>query len=92
MKKTICVLLAVVMALSLAACGAGNAKQTAAPTGTEQAFEWTRAGYFQDENENLLSVTWMEEVDEPGWYVGVMLGELMVGGMLPLEETRSMAA
>ena len=27
----------------------------------------------------------MEDIDEPGWYVGVMIGELMAGGTLPQE-------
>ena len=58
----------------------------AAPSETEQTeTEWTRAGYFADENENMISVTWMEDVDEPGWFVGVMIGELMGGGTLPQE-------
>ncbi len=76
MKKIICMAVAVCMALALAACGA----QPAAP---EPIKEWTRAGYFADENGNMLSVTWMEDIDEPGWYVGLMLGELMAGGTLP---------
>ena len=84
MKKVIGVLLAAFLLLSLCACG--GEKQTGtnespapaseAPAQTQQpAADWTRAGYFQDENENFLSVTWMEDIDEPGWYVGVMLGE-----------------
>ncbi len=51
--------------------------------------DWTRQGYFQDENKNMLSVTWMDDVDEPGWYVACMLGEDLIedsyGGMLSLE-------
>ena len=96
MKKTMCMLLAAVMALSLAACGgekpAGNEGESSAPpSGTEQtAIKWTRSGYFTDENENMLSVTWMEDVDEPGWYVGCMLGEDFVedswGGTIAQEE------
>ena len=79
MKRTICTLLAAVLLLSLAACGT-------APSEAEQAaFEWTREGYFQDENENMLSVTWMEDIDEPGWYVGLMVGEIMGGCTLPQE-------
>ncbi|MBQ6469149.1 MAG: hypothetical protein IJJ50_03740 [Lachnospiraceae bacterium] len=49
-------------------------EETAASEPAE-AGDWTREGYFQDENGNFLSVTWMEDIDEPGWYVGVMLGE-----------------
>jgi len=81
MKKLICMMLAVCILVALAACGtektANSAEQqTAVPSEAEQApFEWTRSGYFTDENNNMLSVTWMEDIDEPGWYVGVLLGE-----------------
>jgi hypothetical protein len=51
--------------------------------------EWSREGYFQDENENMLSVTYMDDIDESGWYVGCMLGEDFIedswGGTLPQE-------
>ncbi len=80
MKKMMCLLLAICMIIALAACG----KQAYA-----ENKEWTRQGYFMDENENILSVTRMDDVDEPGWYVGVMLGEDLIedswGGMLPQE-------
>jgi len=91
MKKWICTLLCVLMLLSLCACGGAKPANTnEAPAQTEQAAaEWTREGYFADENENMLSVTWMEDIDEPGWYVGCMLGEDFVedswGGTLPQE-------
>ncbi len=87
MKKTICVLLAAVMLFALCACGAkpeAPAQETPAP-GEPENREWTRAGYFTDENENMLSVTWMEDIDEPGWYVGLMVGEIMGGSTLPQE-------
>ena len=80
MKKIVCILLAVCMVFALAACGAAK------PTETEIK-DWSRSGYFTDENENFLSVTWMEDIDEPGWYVGVMIGEDFIedsyGGTLP---------
>ena len=95
MKKIICFILCTIMLFMIAACGtektANSAEQqTVAPSEAEQAsFEWTRQGYFQDENENMLSVTWMEDIDEPGWYVGCTLGEDWVedawGGTLPQE-------
>ena len=93
MKKIICFILCTIMLFTVAACGTEKSEnsaeqQTAAPSEAEQAsFEWTREGYFQDENENMLSVTWMEDIDEPGWYVGCMLGEDWIedswGGTLP---------
>ena len=80
MKKLICLLLAFCMVLSLTACG-----KKAEP----EIKEWTRQGYFMDEEENILSVTWMDDVYEPGWYVGAMLGEDPIedswGGTLPQE-------
>ncbi len=94
MKKLICLVICIVMLFSLCACGEAKptdnneptAPTTEAPTPTPQPVsDWTREGYFTDENENMLSVTWMGDVDEPGWYVGVMIGELMAGGMLPKE-------
>ena len=58
-------------------------------TGEEEAAGWTREGYYSDENENMLSITWMDDIDEPGWYVGCFLGEDFVedswGGTLPEE-------
>ncbi len=55
----------------------------------EEPALWTREGFFGDENEYMLSVTWMEDVEEPGWYVGCMLGEDWSedswGGILPQE-------
>lgn len=81
MKKMISLFLAVSMLFSLAACGA-KAEETPVK-------KWSREGYYSDENDNFLSVTWMEDIDEPGWYVGVMIGEDFVedsyGGTLPQE-------
>ena len=91
MKKIICFILCTIMLFTVAACGAERSansaeQQASAPSEAEPAaFEWTREGYFQDENENMLSVTWMDDVDEPGWYVGVMIGELMAGWTIPQE-------
>ena len=76
--RKICLLLALVMLLVLCACGQK-------PAEPEKAKEWSREGYFTDENENILSITWMEDVVEPGWYVGVMLGEKMAGWTIPQE-------
>ena len=81
MKKLICLILCAVMLFALCACGA----KPEAPATPEPVKEWTRAGYFMDEKENMLSVTWMEDIDEPGWYVGLMVGEIMGGCTLPQE-------
>ncbi|MBR4131900.1 MAG: hypothetical protein IKT99_02890 [Oscillospiraceae bacterium] len=91
MKKWICLAMCAVMLLMLCACAGKQPSQSAeAPSQEEQtAAEWTRDGYFQDENGHMLSVTWMDDVDEPGWYVGCCLGEDFVedswGGTLPQE-------
>ena len=87
MKKMICLLLAVCMSFTLAACGGSKpAQETEKP---QDGGEWTREGYFSDENDNMLSVTWMDDVDDPGWYVGCMLGEDAIedsyGGILQPE-------
>ncbi len=91
MKKILCLLLAACMLFALAACGGKSpAEETVPEPAQEQDHaDWTRQGYYQDENGNMLSVTWMDDVDEPGWYVGCMLGEDLMedawGGMLPQE-------
>ncbi len=99
MKKQICLVLCALLLLALTACGtakpADSAPEQPAPSQTERpaeeqpAKEWTREGYFADEDENILSVTWMDDVDETGWFVGCMLGEDPIedswGGMLPQE-------
>lgn len=83
MNKLICLVLCAAMLLTLCACGAKTETPAQETPAEPEVKEWTREGYFTDENENLLSVTWMEDIDEPGWYVGLMLGELMAGGTLP---------
>ena len=57
------------------------------PAPSQEATVWTRQGYFADENKNMLTVTWMEDMGTPGWYVGVLLGETMTGGKIPQEGT-----
>ena len=63
MKKLICLALCAVMLFTLCACGAKTdppAQETPAqetPAAPEQTAEWTRSGYFTDEQENMLSVT-----------------------------------
>jgi hypothetical protein len=78
MKKLIGILLSAVMALSLAACGS-------AKPAPETSSEWTRQGYFQDENENMLSILPSEDPEHPGWSVGCFLGEDMYGWYIQQE-------
>lgn len=98
MRKRLCYLFCLLMLLSLCGCARAKTSENAtapasdadASTQAEQPLaEWTREGYFQDENDNMLSVTYMDDVDEPGWYVGCMLGEDFLedswGGTLPQE-------
>ena len=79
MKKTVILLLAVCMLFSMAAGGSASAES--------EFSDWTREGYYTDEDENMLSVTWMDDIDEPGWFVGFMNGEDFIedsyGGTLP---------
>ena len=77
MKKPICLLLAIALLCTafFAGCNSSSPVQEepttdAAPiTETEGMKEWTREGYFTDENEYFLSVTYMDDVDEPGCVV-----------------------
>ena len=77
MKRIVCILLAMCIAFTLAACGAKQEEP--------EVKAWSRQGYFADEHENMLSVTWTEDVGEPGWYVGIMIDELMTGWIIPQE-------
>ena len=86
----ISLLLAACLLFALAGCGAKTEAPAEAPTPAEEEVkDWTLEGYFTDENENILSITWMEDIDEPGWYVGCMLGEDLMedswGGTLQQE-------
>ena len=91
MKKTVCLLLAVAMLLTMTACGSGSTEpELPAQPAQEQAVSgWTRQGYYSDENGNMLSVTRMDDVVEPGWFVGFQNGEDLTedsyGGILPQE-------
>ena len=81
MKKLTCAMMA---CLLLMGCGTGNESSTPA-----EVKDWTAQGYYQDENGYFLSITRMDDVTDPGWYVGLTLGEDMMadsyGGMLPQE-------
>lgn len=66
-KKFFVVLLVALVVLAFAACGG------------KSGGEWTREGFFEDENGDYLSITYMDDVDEPGWYVGFMAGDDLMG-------------
>ena len=51
MKRTISLLMALVLLLGLAACGQKP----------EEEKEWSRSGSFSDENENVLYISWTED-------------------------------
>lgn len=87
MKRLLCVILAILMILSLAACGSqnsggsnsgssgsGSSGGEAQPSDDED-FEWTREGYFTDAEDHYLTVMATENQGEPGWYVSVYFDE-----------------
>ena len=94
--KKLCILLSLLMLLSLAACG-GSGKDTAtvqetpaeaavtAEPAPAEDFVWTRQGYFADEDQNLVSIMPSDDAEYPGWYVGGIFGEDMVGWYIPQE-------
>ena len=81
MKKLISLLLAVFLAFTLAACSEKKQNNEPVLPNTTEApvpgkiSPWPRTGYFTDTAKNMLSVTWLEEAEEPSWYVGCLLGE-----------------
>jgi hypothetical protein len=95
MKRIIKAFCAVLMMIALAACGgtkdagktdSGKTNAAATDAGTkENGKEWSRTGYFADENENLLNIMKSEEEEYPGWYVGVLLEEDMYGWYIQQE-------
>ena len=68
MKRLICTVLAIAMFLALTACGGSK--------------KWTREGSFTDKNGNFLSITFLEDSEEKGWYVGCMIGDKSYGWTL----------
>ncbi len=58
------------------------AEGTVPPAESESA-EWTRRGYYLDEENNFLSVNRMDDTVEPGWYVSIMIGDIMTGWTIP---------
>ena len=78
MKKVTALFIAVLLLFSLASC---KEKQEV----PEEAKEWSRTGFFTDENENLLSIMKSDLEDYPGWYVGGIFGEDTFGWYIPQE-------
>lgn len=77
--KKMCIILALLLALPLAACAMG------APAATEAPFTWTRQGTFTNESDDFLSVTPSGDAAHPGWYVLFMGADGMHGWYLPQE-------
>ena len=77
MKKALSIILCAALIFALAACG-------------QESGTWTRSGYFSDDTGCMLSITYMEDVTDPGWYVGFMAGEDLVddsfGGTLAVKK------
>ena len=99
MKKLICLLLAVSVLLALGACGGVKTEQkpekepepetkpAQTPEPVQETKTWIREGYYADEAGNMLTVTRMEETGNPGWYVGITIGDTVTGGKIPQEGT-----
>ena len=74
MKKRICLLIAAIMLISLAACGG--------KTPEPEIGEWTRQGSFEDGNGNYLIVSLSEMEGYEGWGVTFVLDGEMVGRII----------
>ncbi|MBQ6477826.1 MAG: hypothetical protein IJI44_00505 [Erysipelotrichaceae bacterium] len=81
MKKFIALFLSLLMVLTLVSCSKSEEKPVS-------DFEWTRQGYFTDEDGDIVSITWMDDEnmmeEDKGWYVGIMAGDLTTGSKLDL--------
>lgn len=85
MKRLSCILLALALLASLAACGKKPEAPAPAPEPPAEDFVWTREGYFKDENDNLVSIMKSEDAENPGWYVGCLMDEGMHGWYIQQE-------
>lgn len=83
MKRITAYLLALLMTLSVFAGGsfAAFAEEQEAGDG----FVWTRQGFFQDADENLLMVSLSEVEGFEGWAVSLIRGEEMIGWIIQQE-------
>ena len=86
MKKITCLLLSGLLILSFAGCStkpekkvssasAASEAASAAESTSEAAGAWSRDGIFMDEEGHMVTVTWLDYLDEPSWYAGVLLGD-----------------
>ena len=80
MKKLIVLLMTVLMIVSMSACSGSNSGPQ------EEVREWTREGFFTDEEGNLVTVLKTDNEEEyPGWYVGCFVGDDMYGWYIQQE-------
>ena len=84
MKKIITLFLALLLVVSVAACG-GKKEEEPSPQSQETVFEWTRTGYFVDEEENVVVIAPSDDEDMPGWSVSCYLDDEVYGGVIQLE-------
>ena len=77
--KRLLYLLMLCCVLALNACTKANSEETTK--------EWTREGYFQDADENFLSVQYFSDMEgfEDGWYVGAIIGDDSYGNTVAQE-------
>lgn len=83
MKKILCLALAIVLALSFAACG-GSSQDSGSSDGASD-FEWTRTGLFSDEDDNVAYIMKSDQEDYPGWSVTFMVDEESHGWFIQQE-------
>ena len=86
MKKLLAIMLSLIMLFTLAACGAGAKDPEPAPApDPESDFQWTLEGFWEDGNDNYLSIMHSDEENLPEWYVNLSLGDDMYGSFLDQE-------
>ena len=93
MKKALCILISMTLLVAMTACGGAKEAETKAPAATEAETaaetqttgEWSRDGYFTDKDGNFLSISYSDEENATGWYIGCMLDDESHGNMLKAE-------
>ena len=87
MKKTLALIMALIMCLSLAACGGAGSGSGSG----ESAEEWTRQGYFENEEGDMLYILPGDpEVGQDGWIVGLMFASGEMHGDVIRQEGSSL--